>query len=541
MTVRQVSPAAERDAAGPRAWAVLAACLLAVFVQMLDLTIVNTALPVLARQLSAGDSSQLLVVTGYGVAFACALLTAARLGDRFGRGRLFEVGMAMFTAASLGCALAQSPVELVAGRVAQGLGAAAVAAQTIAILAAAFPAQRRPLVFGVYGAVAGLAGLSGPMLGGLIVAGDPGGLGWRAIFLLNLPLGAAALVLAGRCLRAGPRDRSIRLDLTGAALSTSGLLLVLYPLAVVRNSVWSPAMIGSLALGVALLAAFARQQWRVAADGGAPMISATVCGDRAFRIGALGLLAFYGLFAALLLTVSVTAQSGLGWSAWQTGRFMLPFAAGALIAALTSPILVRCLGTRTLTVGAAVFAVAMAQLALTIHPASGGIDTRVVSEPVLLAGFGMGWFAAPLPAIMVAGLDERETGTASGLAPTVQQLGSAIGATALGSLFFARVAGGSGVGHARSVLAQNLDLRAIPAGEQVTAVQRFSDCAHTAFAASAHVLPASGCGVDHAVAALATAQTFLSACVTVLWIVAAIAGGLVVVTLALPRRPGEHR
>ncbi|WP_216902217.1 MFS transporter [Nocardia alni] len=540
MTVRQASPAADRDAAGPRAWAVLAACLLAVFMQMLDLTIVNTALPVLARQLSAGGSTQLLVVTGYSVAFACALLTAARLGDQFGRGRLFLIGMAVFTAASLGCALAGNPVELVAGRVAQGLGAAAVAAQTIAILAAAFPAHRRPLAFGIYGAVAGLAGLSGPMLGGLIVAADPGGLGWRAIFLLNLPLGCAALVLAGRCLGAGRRDRSVRLDLAGAALSTSGLLMVLYPLAVVGNSGWSSTMIGSVALGVALLAGFARQQWRTATGGGTPMISATVCGDRTFGIGALALLAFYGLFAALLLTVSVTAQSGLNWSAWQTGRFMLPFAAGALVAALTSPILVRYWGTRTLTVGSAAFAVAMALLAFTIHPAAGGIDARVVSAPVLLAGCGMGWFAAPLPAIMVAGLDERATGTASGLAPTVQQLGSAIGATMLGSLFFARVAGGSGVGHAQSVLARDLGMRAIPADERIATVRRFTECAHTAFVAPAHVLPASGCGGDHAVSALATAQTFLSACVTVLWIVSAVAGGLAVVTLALPRRPGGH-
>ncbi|MQY17119.1 MFS transporter [Nocardia macrotermitis] len=544
MAIRGIPLRAARDIADPpasdrRAWAALTACLLAVFMQMLDLTIVNTALPVLAHDLSATGSTQLLVVTVYGVAFAGTLLTAARLGDRFGRRRLFLIGMTVFTTASLGCGLARLPIELVAGRVAQGVGAAAVSAQTIAIVAAAFSVQRRPLVFGVYGAVAGLAGLSGPLLGGLIVALNPGGLGWRSIFLLNLPLGLIALVLAARYLDIGRAERAVRVDVPGAVLSMVGVAAVLYPLSTGRDSGWPLSAVGLLVAGLVVLAVFGWRQWRVTVHGGTPLISGEVFRDKGFSIGSVLLLVFYGLFAALLFTVSMTAQTGMGWSAWQTARLLLPFALGALLAALTSPILVARLGSRALTAGIALFALGVAQMALTVHPASGGVDTRALSEPVLLAGAGMGWFAAPLPAIMVAGLGQEPTGSASGLAPTVQQLGSAIGAAVLGSVFFARIAAGSGVDGAKSLLAQHLSDRDATPGERVELVRRFGDCAHAAFASPSHVLPVDGCAgaFDATVASAATAPTFLQACVTVLWIVAAVAGVLTALTLALPRRP----
>lgn len=525
-----------------RAWAALAACLLAVFMQMLDLTIVNTALPVLARDLVATGSAQLLVVTVYGVAFACTLLTASRLGDRFGRRRLFLIGMTIFTASSLGCGLARLPGELVAGRVAQGLGASAVSAQTIAIVGAVFPARRRPLVFGVYGAVAGLAGLSGPLLGGLIVAVNPAGLGWRAIFLLNLPLGVAALALAGRYLDLGRAERTTRVDLAGAILSTVGVACVLYPLSTGRDSGWPPSSVGLLVAGVLVLTGFGWSQRRMTLRGGRPLICADVFGDRAFGVGSVLLLVFYGLFAALLFTVSMTTQTGLGWSAWRTARLLLPFALGALVAALTSPILLARCGSRALTAGIGLFALGVAQLALTVHPASGGVDARALSEPMLVAGAGMGWFAAPLPAVMVSGLGDGPTGSASGLAPTVQQLGSAIGAAVLGSVFFARISAGSGVGHAESLLARRLFEPSAVSADRIDAVRRFGDCAHAAFASASHVLPPCGCTgrVDPAVVMAATAPTFLQACVTVLWIVAAVAGALTVLTFALPRRRKVH-
>ncbi|MQY29814.1 MFS transporter [Nocardia aurantia] len=645
---------AVEDTTARHAWGALAACLLAVFVQMLDLTIVNTALPELTRDLSATGTVQLLVVTVYGLAFACTLLTAARLGERFGRRRLFLLGMTMFTVASLGCGLAGTPLELVAGRTAQGMGAAAMAAQTIAIMTAAFALRQRPLVFGIYGAVAGLAGLAGPLLGGAIVAANPFEWGWRAIFLLNLPIGAAALVVAARYLRAdsdretaacsrrisddrpglpgnssaqrkhpdllpkrsfqraaGVRRRTrlggnlardqfpdsshfeeadgvdrdehaagivrtlshclvrtveadgtnrteperaatvtdeaghdrgrggIPIDRLGVALSTAGLLAVLFPLTTGQQAGWPPVTVAVLIAGVVVLCGFAWQQRWVARRGGAPLVTAEVFGDRGFGIGSVLLLMFYGLFAALLLTVSVTAQSGLGFSAWQTGRLMLPFALGALAAALTSPILVARCGSRALTIGITLFAAATAQLALTIRPSAGGIGTHASSWPILLAGVGMGWFAAPLPAVMVARLGERSTGVASGLAPTVQQLGSAIGAAALGSVFFGGVAAGSGVPHAETVLAQHLAAADAPPDARADTVGRFGECARAAFAAPEHTLAARGCAAgDAAVSATATAQTYLSACVTVLWIIAAVAVLLTALTWALPRHPG---
>ncbi|MFF0491879.1 MFS transporter [Nocardia sp. NPDC004068] len=461
-----------------RAWLALGACLFAVFMQMLDLTIVNTALPALAHELAATESLQLLVVTGYGLCFACALLTAARLGDRFGRRTLFLAGMGVFTLASAWCAAARWPAELAVARAVQGVGAAAVAAQTIAILTTAFPPRRRALAFGVYGAVAGAAGLAGPLLGGALVTADVAGLSWRAIFVINPPLGIAALLMAHRAVGNARAERPEPVDVLGAALSAAGLGLVLFPLVTAREAGWPPGSIVMLIAGLVVLAAFWRRQRSRARIGQDALVPRELFADRPFRICAVLMLVFYGLFTALLFVVSVTAQTGLGWSAWQTGRLMLPFAVGALLTAVTSPLLVARLGGRTLTLGLGLFALGMGALALCLHPRAGGLDPDSVVLPALLAGAGMGWFSPPLPAIMVAGLGERSTGAASGVAPTVQQLGSALGTALLGTVFFTRVGADS----------------VEPLGP----------------------------------------QRFLAACGTVLWIIAAVAAVLTAVTAALP-------
>ncbi|MFD6463857.1 MFS transporter, partial [Streptomyces roseolus] len=245
------------------AWGSLGACLLSVFLQMLDLTIVNTALPEIAADLTASGGAQVLVVSIYSLSFACTLLTAARVGAMLGRRRVFLCALGVFVAASLWCGLSTHEAELVVARGVQGLAAAAMSAQTIAIITASFPVARRALAFGIYGAAAGLAAIAGPLAGGALVAIDPLGVGWHAIFLINVPLGGLGLALAYRCLRHDfPEDRE-RLDLAGAALSTLGLFLVLLPATIGRESDRPPTLLLWALLGCATLAGFALHQRRL--------------------------------------------------------------------------------------------------------------------------------------------------------------------------------------------------------------------------------------------------------------------------------------
>lgn len=230
--------AGERAGGERAAWLSFTGCLIAVFMQMVDGTIVTTALPSITADLAASRQAQLLVISGYSLAFACMLLTAARIGELVGRRTMFLASVVVFTAASVWCGMSGSAAELVAARVVQGIAAAGMAAQTIAIATASFPRHRHQPVFAIYGAVAGFAGMLGPIRGGALVTADPFGLGWHSVFLVNLPLGLITLALASRYLHLGRPAQRERLDLGGAALSTVSLFALLYTLTDIQENGW---------------------------------------------------------------------------------------------------------------------------------------------------------------------------------------------------------------------------------------------------------------------------------------------------------------
>ncbi|MFC9898555.1 MFS transporter [Nocardia sp. NPDC127579] len=524
-------------APAPALLGTLAACLIAVFVQMLDLTMVSTAVPVVADDLDATASARMLVVSAYSAVFACSLLSAARLGDILGRGRLYVGGMTGFILASGWCALADTAGELVLARCAQGLCAAAVSAQTLAIIVAAFPRERRAVVFGIYGGVAGFAAIAGPMLGGALA--DTTRPGWRAIFLIDVLLGGLAVLTARRYLKRERPPGDARLDPVGMTLSAVGLLGVLYPLAVGRESGWPPMLLGLLAASALLLIGLVAHQRRHRDNA---VLRAELFSDRRFAVGAILMIGFYLLFAAFPVTVSVTFQSGLRYSALDTGLLMLPCALGAIAGAVTSPILVSRSGSRTLTFGMALVAAATALLAATIDPAQAAVDTPAVIGSVLLVGVGMGWFAAPLQAVLVSGVTDDTSGSASGTVPTIQQVGSAAGPAVLGTLLFAEVATSAdeGIGQATMLLAREIT-GAEPARR--TAIIEFASCAHTTLTSAAPDLTSTTCRIGdpttaaslEAAARLANAHSYLSAYQSVLWVITAIATGLTLITLVLPR------
>lgn len=420
----------------PAAWPAFAACLIGVFMQMIDVTIVNTALPDISRELAASSTAQLLVLGGYSTGFACTLLTAARVGGMWGRRRAFLAAVAAFTAASVWCGLADGPTELVIARVAQGVSAAVMSAQTVAIVAALFPRARHRVVYACYGATAALAGMAGPLLGGLLVDANVFGWGWHTVFLMNVPLGVAAFALAARYLPVGGERVAVGLDGVGAALSTAGLFALTLSLAAARGAGRPPRLWALLVVGIVLMALFLAQQRRLARRGGNPLVRLDIAADRGFTVGGLLMFGFYGVFTAFLFAVSITAQDVLAMSAWHTALLMLPFAMGAIAGTLVSPILLRHWGKYALTAGVGIFGCGLGAAAAAVAAAGMTVRLPDLVAQVCAAGFGMGLFAAPLTSEMVAGLATEDIDAVSGLVPTVQQIGSSVGLAALTALFF---------------------------------------------------------------------------------------------------------
>ncbi|MDL9944741.1 MFS transporter [Gordonia sp. ABSL11-1] len=481
------------------AWVALAGCLLGVFMQMLDTTIVNIALPDLTVDLAASTSQQLFVLTVYTLAFACTLLTAAIVGGRLGRRRVFIASVVAFTVTSVLCGLAQTPLELIVCRGAQGVSAAMMSAQTLALIAALFPKARHGLVFGIYGAVAGLAAMLGPVVGGVLVTSDVFGWGWRTIFFVNVPMGLAACVLARHRLPQLRQATRTRLDGPGVVLSTAGLFLLLYPLAVGREEGWPAHLWVMMASAAVLLAAFVVVERWTLHHGGIPLLRVDLFRSRRFSIGLTLSLLFFSVFAGFFFTVSVSVQFGLGYSALTTGLLALPFAVGGAAGSLMSPLVVTRVGAAvTLCTGGVVLAVGLAWLAWTLDSSSVSLSVPAVIAPLIVGGVGTGLFVAPLQTAILSDTEPSNIGSASGCVPTVQHIGASLGLAVVTLFFFGQVAtqAQSAVPAVRAELSGNLDDSTVDPLFRGAVADRFADCA-TGQLTSAHPdRPAPGCAAD---------------------------------------------
>lgn len=554
-------PAAGRVTTGalrdrPGAWTALAGCLLGVFMQMLDTTIVNIALPDLARDLGASTSQQLLVLTVYTLSFACTLLTAATLGARVGRRRMFVVGMVAFTATSVLCGVATGPGELIAFRGIQGVSAALMSAQTLALIAALFDKRRHGLVFGVYGAVAGLAAILGPVIGGFLVDADVLGWGWRAIFFVNVPLGLLSCLLAHRRLPDAREPAPGRVDVPGVVLSATALFLLLYPLALGREMGWPPILWVMIGAAGILLALFARHEVRVDARGGTPLLRPQLFASRRFAVGLLLSLLFFSVFAGFFFTVSISAQFGLGYSAFRTGMLALPFAIGAAVGSLASPrVVARLTAPYTLMVGSFAVGAGFVWLAMIIEPAAETLPLPGILGPLVLGGLGTGLFIAPLQAVILSDTTEATVGTATGTIPTVQQIGASIGLAVVTLFFFGQVAGQTTgtVPAVRAELVASLSESPVRPVLHEAVADRFASCASDQLRSAHPERPAPACAGEPrsaAVAAVAvqarpwtrdaarsvTARTFLSALKTTLMTLGLVAVAIAALTTALRTR-----
>ncbi len=424
----------------PKSTALTMAVLMAgTFVFVLDFFIVNVAIPSTQAELGATNSQIQLVVATYAIAIASLLILGGRLGDLLGRRRVFMAGLGLFTVSSALCGAAPGIEVLLVGRILQGIGAALFAPQVLSIIGVSFDGDERRRAVTTYGLVMGLAAACGQLIGGALIALDLFGLDWRACYLVNVPIGLAALALAPRALVESRTEVRERLDLPGAALAGATLVAIVLPLVEGRHQGWPLWTFVCLGAAVPLAMAFAARQRRLAATGGAPLVHPELFRERAFTVGVLTSVVFYAGMASFFLVLAVYLQEGCGLSALDSGLVFTALAAGYLLASAGAEALAPRFGRQVLAAGGIVRATALTGLALTVA-AIGADGSPLLLVPALAVdGIGMGLLTAPLVATVVGGMDARHAGAASGVLSTAQQVGNTIGVAVIGAIFYGAI------------------------------------------------------------------------------------------------------
>jgi EmrB/QacA subfamily drug resistance transporter len=397
----------------------------ALFMVVLDNLVVSTALPVIRTDLNATLEELEWTVNAYTLTFAVFLLTGAALGDRFGRRRMFALGLGLFTAASAAAALAPSMDALIAARAIQGIGGAIVTPLTLTILSDAFPKEKRGLALGAWSGIAGLAVASGPLVGGAVVDG----ISWQWIFWLNVPIGILLVPLAYRFLREshGPAGA---LDLPGLALVSAGLLGLVWGLIHGNGDGWtSPQIVGSLALGATLTAGFVF--WELRAP--APMLPMGFFRDRAFAAAnSASLLMYFGMFGSIFLLVQFF-QTVQGYSPLGAGLRVLPWTAMPMLVAPIAGALSDRIGGRPLmAAGLALQAIGLGWLAAVSTPT---VSYSELVIPFILSGTGMAMFFAPVANVVLSAVRPEQEGQASGANNAIREVGGVFGVAVLASVF----------------------------------------------------------------------------------------------------------
>ncbi|MBS1883925.1 MAG: MFS transporter, partial [Actinobacteria bacterium] len=375
----------------------------------------------------------------YAIAIASLLILGGRLGDLLGRRRIFMVGLALFTASSALCGAAPDIALLLAGRVLQGIGAALFAPQVLSIIGVTFEGEERRRAVTTYGLVMGLAAAGGQLVGGALIAVDLLGLDWRTCYLVNVPIGIAALVLAPRALAESRAEAGERLDLPGAALAGATLVAIVLPLVEGRREGWPLWTFACLGAALPLALAFVARQRRLAASGGAPLVHPELFRERAFTVGVLTSVVFYAGMASFFLVLAVYLQEGCGLSALDSGLVFTALACGYLVASAGAEALVPRWGRQVLAAGGLVRATALTGLALTVGAIGSGGSALLLVPALAVDGIGMGLLTAPLVATVVGAMDPRRAGAASGVLATAQQVGNTIGVAAIGAIFYSAI------------------------------------------------------------------------------------------------------
>lgn len=436
-TTAPSSVTATRTRPGSRAWWVLAAILVAAFMDYLDVSIVNAAIPTIQRRLDASDTAVQWIAAGYTLPFALGLITGGRLGDVYGRKTVFLTGVAGFTLASAMCGMAVTPQMLIAGRLLQGLSAALMVPQVFAFIQVLFAPRQRARAFTAYAVVTAVASVAGAPVGGLLISADIVRLSWRPVFLLNIVLGVVAFAAVAVLVRDAKPTAPDRLDLGGFALVTVGLLALVLPLVEGPALGWPVWTMVALAAVVPLLAVFARHERDVAAQGRTPLVGTHLFRHRRFVAGIAATLVFFAGVNSFFFVLFLYLQQGLGMTARAAGLIVVIWPLGIAASSTMASRWATGHGRRPVIVGTLVMAASTIATIDVIDHTAGRLAGWELLPSLLATGVGMGLVAPVLMGTILAGVPATEAGAASGLLTSAIQLGASIGVAAAGAIFFA--------------------------------------------------------------------------------------------------------
>jgi len=414
-------------------WVVAAVVLAAATMDLLDATIVNIAGPSIHRDLGGGASTLQWLSAAYTLAFAVLLIAGARLGDIYGRRRLFLVGSAGFTLFSAASAAAPTIGVLIAFRVLQGGLGALMIPQGFGLMKQVFDDEAEmDKALGLFGPATGVAMLGAPILAGALIDANLWGIGWRLVFLINVPIGVLALVLAVWSLPAGASHPNVKLDVGGVGLVGLALVGIIYPLIQGRTAGWPAWCFAMLAVGAVFLLVFLRYERRLGANA---LVEPALLTNRTYLSGIAVALALFGAFGGLLLCISIYGQLGEGWSPIHAGLTLTPMVAGMILGMFASNAAVKRLGRHLLHIGIGLIAAGAAVLAVMLIGARTASSWDLVPG-LFFVGAGVGATIGQLFRFILTSVSMDEVGSASGVFEAVQQLSSALGVAVLGTIFF---------------------------------------------------------------------------------------------------------
>jgi EmrB/QacA subfamily drug resistance transporter len=435
-----------------REWAPLVVLMIGTFMIVLDFFIVNVALPSIQSGLHASATAIEWVVAGYGLTFAVFLIASGRLGDRVGRRRTFSWGLAVFVVSSALCGFAPTQGVLVGARFAQGVGGALMSPNILSMLGVVYSGERRVRAITVYGLVMGLAAASGQLIGGLLIAANIAGGGWRTIFLINVPIGLAGLALTPRLLPESKAEKAKHVDVLGMALVTGALVALVLPLVQGRASGWPAWTWVSFGASAVLLATLAVTQRRLQARGGSPLLDPVLFKNRNLRSGLTTQLAFWCGQAAFFLVLALYLQQGRGLSPLKAGLVFSILAGAYLLVSLRAPSLTMRYGRDLVLVGALLIAAGDIALWLFVHHYGSGGPLGLLAPGLALTGAGMGIAITPLTSIVLAHATPETAGSISGALSTMQQVGNSLGVAITGAVFYGALDHGVATAFERSLV-----------------------------------------------------------------------------------------
>ena len=420
-------------------WLILGIVLAAEIMDLLDSTIVNVAGPSLKEKLGATPSALQWVIGGYTLTLGAGLVLGGRLADRYSRRTMFLIGLTLFTITSLLCAVAPNIELLIAFRLMQGFAGAMVLPHVIGFIRDVFPPQEIGKAFAIFGPVFGLGGILGPIIGGFIIDGNIASTGWRAVFLVNIPIGVINIGLAWKYLPKRASDHSIRIDIVGALLIIAASGLLLLPLIQGQEAGWPLWTFVSLGVSLIGFLIFTLQQRWVISRNRTPLVDPDIFKARTYNLGLAGIFIFFAGFTGVYLIITLFLQIGEGYSARGAGIANIAIALGtAMGGALSGAVLAEKFGTRVLQIGAAA-QIAGAVMLFIALPNMQSFSFWHIAPGMFVSGFGTGLVVAALFDAILLAIKDELVGSASGVLSAIQSIGASVGVAIFGTLFFNQV------------------------------------------------------------------------------------------------------